>query len=137
MAAHAAPSARRAPAGRSPQAEGRPSPLLLGVPIMLGIGYGAFASFMARAGGAATFGQLWLALASGVAFAVVLAGLLRVQHLLRRELRAAAWGAFAGGAVGFVYSAAGPSVLRSSGIGLAIAVCTTLALFYLFYTHET
>ncbi|MEV7869818.1 hypothetical protein AB0P17_27870 [Streptomyces sp. NPDC088124] len=115
---------------------GRVSPLAIGVPLLLGIAYGAYAQEIARSGGPATWGQLALALISGAAFALLLFGLLRVQHLLIRELRAAAWGVLVGGSIGFLYSLTGQSVLLSSAIGLAIGVGTVIATFYRFYTRE-
>ncbi|MFJ2174139.1 hypothetical protein ACIOHE_14645 [Streptomyces sp. NPDC087851] len=112
------------------------SPLVLGVPLFLGIAYGAYAQAIARSGGPATWGQLALALISGAAFALLLFGLLRVEHSLPRELRAAAWGVLVGGSIGFLYSLTGHSVLLSSGIGLAIGAGTVIATFYRFYTRE-
>ncbi|MFC9430318.1 hypothetical protein [Streptomyces sp. NPDC056987] len=127
----AAPDRRRhAGTGR------RVSPLAIGVPLLLGIAYGAYAQEIARSGGPATWGQLALALISGAAFALLLFGLLRVEHVLPRELRAAAWGVLVGGSIGFLYSLTGHSVLLSSGIGLAIGTGTVIATFYSFYTRE-
>ncbi|MFF3753548.1 hypothetical protein ACFYYH_24260 [Streptomyces sp. NPDC002018] len=112
------------------------SPLILGIPLVVGIVYGAYASYIARSGGPATYGQLALALISGALLALLLFGLLRVQHALMREVRAAAWGVLVGGAMGFLYSLTGHSVLLSAGIGLAIAVGTVIITFYAFYMHE-
>jgi hypothetical protein len=112
------------------------SPLALGIPLLLGIIYGAYAAAIARSGGAATWGQLALALISGAALAALLFGLVRVQNSLPRELRAAAWMLLVGGSVGFLYSLTGHSVLLSSVIGLAVGVSTFIATFYRYYTRE-
>ncbi|MEW1719582.1 hypothetical protein [Streptomyces sp. NPDC093109] len=114
----------------------RLSPLALGIPLVLGIIYGAYAAAIARDGGQATNGQLALALVSGVVLFALLVGLLLVQHSLPREPRAAAWGAVTGAAVGFLVCLSGHSVFSSSGLGLLIAACVTAAVFYVLYTRE-
>ncbi|MFJ2646169.1 hypothetical protein ACIO1C_05485 [Streptomyces sp. NPDC087420] len=107
-----------------------------GPPLLFGAAYGIYAQFIARSGGAANFGQLALALASGLVLTGLIYGLVRVQHLLIRELRAGAWGVLVGCAIGFLYSLTQHSVLLSSGIGLTFGVSTTLVTFYLFYMRE-
>ncbi|MCF3961827.1 hypothetical protein [Streptomyces fuscigenes] len=106
------------------------------MPLLFGIAYGAYASYMARAGGAATFNQLWLALAAGVGFAVLMFLILKGQHAMKRELRAPVWGVFIGGSVGFLRALGDFSVWRSAGLGLAIGVGVTLVTYYWWYTHE-
>ncbi|MFE3739723.1 hypothetical protein [Streptomyces sp. NPDC059134] len=134
--AHGGRAGQGAHGVRSGRGGRRVSPLAIGVPLFLGIAYGAYAQAIARSGGPATWGQLALALISGAAFALLLFGLLRVEHSLPRELRAAAWGVLVGGSIGFLYSLTGHSVLLSSGIGLAIGAGTVIATFYRFYTRE-
>ncbi|MFJ5102289.1 hypothetical protein [Streptomyces sp. NPDC088554] len=114
----------------------RLSPLALGSLLLLGIGYGGYTSAIARSGGAATYRQLALALISGAVLAALTFALVRVQHSLIREVRAAAWGTLTGCAVGFLYSLTGQSVLLSTGIGLVLGVSAFLVLFYLYYTRE-
>ncbi|QIQ03718.1 hypothetical protein [Streptomyces liangshanensis] len=106
------------------------------VPLLFGAAYGIYTQFIARSGGAANFGQLALALASGLALTVLIYGLLRIQHALPRELRAGAWGVLVGGAMGFLYSLTQHSILLSSVIGLVLGVSTTLVTFYAFYMRE-
>jgi hypothetical protein len=108
-----------------------------GVPLLFGTAYGIYTQFIARSGGAATFGQLGLALVSGAALTAAIYGLVRVQHTLMRELRAIAWGVLVGGALGFLYSLTETSVLRSSVYGLVFAVSTALVTFYVFYMRES
>ncbi|MFE4368555.1 hypothetical protein ACFRMN_09975 [Streptomyces sp. NPDC056835] len=126
-----APSVRPQDSGRR-----RVSPGLVGTSLLLGIAYGAYASYIARGGGPATFGQLALALISGALAALLVFGLVRVQHRLMREVRAAAWGVLVGGGMGFLYSLTNHSVLLSSGIGLAFGAATVIVDFYAVYTHE-
>ncbi|MEW1698110.1 hypothetical protein [Streptomyces sp. NPDC091278] len=105
-------------------------------PAVTGVLYGLYAATVARHGGPTTLGQLWLGLVSAVVLAVGIHTLRRYGRALPREPRAAAWGVLTGGAVGFLFSLSGASVLSSSGLGLAFAVVTTAAAYYLFYTHE-
>ncbi|MGW6237385.1 hypothetical protein [Streptomyces sp. NPDC055094] len=105
--------------------------------LLLGIAYGVYASYIARGGGPATFGQLALALISGALAALLVFGLVRVQSRLMNEVRAAAWGVLVGGGMGFLYSLTNHSVLLSSGIGLAIGAATVIVVFYALYTRRT
>ncbi|WP_329066489.1 hypothetical protein [Streptomyces sp. NBC_01429] len=114
----------------------RLSPLALGVPLVLGIIYGAYAAAIARDGGPATYGQLALALVSGAALLALLVGLLLVQRSLPREIRAVAWGAVVAAPIGFLMCLSGHSVFSSSGLALFVAACTAAAVFYRLYTKE-
>ncbi|MFJ5710060.1 MULTISPECIES: hypothetical protein [unclassified Streptomyces] len=125
MAAHAAVPARR--------------PVNLHgavLPAVIGIAYGLYASTVSRHGGALTWGQLWLGLISALLLAGGVYALRTYGRALPRELRAAAWGALAGGAIGFLYSLSGSSVLSASVLGLIVAAGVGGGAFYLFYTHE-
>ncbi|MFE5793887.1 hypothetical protein ACFQ8C_15105 [Streptomyces sp. NPDC056503] len=125
MAAHAA-----VPARRSVELHGAV------LPAVIGILYGLYAATVSRHGGALTWGQLWLGLVSAIVLGGALWALRAYGHTLPREARAVAWGALAGGAVGFLYSLSGASVLSSSGLGLATGIAVGAGMFYLFYTHE-
>ncbi|MDX3850336.1 hypothetical protein [Streptomyces sp. AK02-01A] len=118
------------------RARHRVSPRPLALPILLGVIYGVYAQFIARGGGAATYGQLALALISGAAVAVLVFTLDRIRDVISRELRAAAYGTLVGGAMGFLYSLTGHSVMLSSAIGLALGVSTVIVAFYFFHTRE-
>ncbi|MCL7379404.1 hypothetical protein [Streptomyces sp. 35G-GA-8] len=130
------PGARDTRPQDSGRHEHRVSPRLVGNSLLLGVAYGAYASFIARGGGPATFGQLALALISGALAALLVFGLVRVQHRLMREVRAAAWGVLVGGGMGFLYSLTNHSVLLCSGIGLAFGAATVIVVFYGLYTRE-
>ncbi|MFF1416239.1 hypothetical protein [Streptomyces sp. NPDC058280] len=109
----------------------------MGLAVLLGLIYGAYAAFIARGGGAATYGQLALGLISAAAMAVLIYGLVQMGRMLPRELRAGAWGLLVGGSMGFLYSLTGHSVMLSSGIGLAIGAGAIIVTFYVFYTRDT
>lgn len=125
MAAHAAVPARRHLSTHG-----------WALPATLGIAYGLYAPVIVRDGGPLTWGQLWLGLISAVVLAVSVYGLRRYGRRLRRELRAVAWAALAGIAIGFLYSLSGASVYSSSLLGLIVAAAMGSAAYYLFYTHE-
>ncbi|MEV6249628.1 hypothetical protein AB0M38_26005 [Streptomyces sp. NPDC051742] len=107
-----------------------------GLPVIFGVLYGLYATTVARHGGPATLGQLWLGLISAAVLAGGIYVLRRYGRVLPRELRAAAWGTLTGVAVGFLFSLSDASVLSSSGLGLAFAVVAGAAAYYSFYTHE-
>jgi hypothetical protein len=138
MAAHTITSRKRPTAALPPGSRSHRTPPMAGaLSVLVGIGYGAYTSFIARSGGPATFGQLWLALASGVGMIVAIRVLLRFKSALSRELRAAAWGVLAGGSIGFLFSLTNESVLRAAAVGVAIFLGTTFATHYVYYTQET
>ncbi|AYG81867.1 hypothetical protein DWB77_04034 [Streptomyces hundungensis] len=109
---------------------------VLAVPVVLGVVYGFYAAAILRGGGAVTGGQIVLGVVSGAAVMVLGLCLLRFQSALPRELRATAYATLFGGGMGFLYSLAGHSVLRSSGIGAVLGGGMFLVAFYVFYTHE-
>ncbi|MFI2783825.1 hypothetical protein [Streptomyces sp. ALB3] len=135
MATHATTPTRPGTRDRARGHHG-PSALAWAVPSALGVIVGFWAFFINRDGGATTGGQIWLGIASGVAFAVLCHALVRVRWALPRELRAAAFGALTGATVGFLSSLNGNSVLESSAIGLALAAGMSCVMFYLYYTRE-
>jgi putative effector of murein hydrolase len=131
MAGHAAAPVRRRKT-RDPHAGAVAWPIF----IVLGAVYGFLAAFNLRDGGPVTGGQIAVGLISGGAVVVMAVLLFLFQHSLAREMRAAAYGVLVGGAVGFLYSLTGASILRSVGMGAAIGVATAAVMFYIFYTHE-
>ncbi|MGW0789811.1 hypothetical protein ACWD04_16495 [Streptomyces sp. NPDC002911] len=135
MATHATMPMRRRTHARTPARRGHGA-LAWAVPLVLGVILGFWAFFIKRDGGATTGGQIWLGVVSGVVFAALCYALVRVRWALPRELRATAFGVLTGGAVGFLSSLNGRSVLTSSGIGLAVGAATFCVMFYAYYTRE-
>lgn len=105
-------------------------------PVVLGIVYGIWAAANSRDGGAPTGGNILLGFVAGAAFAVLYTALRRIAPALPRELRAAAWAAFAGIAFGYLYSLGGASVLRSTGMAAVVAASVFAVTFYRYYTRE-
>jgi hypothetical protein len=112
------------------------STLSWALPLGFGIVYGGYAAFIENSGRGLSAGQIVVSVVSGVAVAVLAFLLGRFQDVLSRELRAVAYGVLFGGAMGFLYSLTGESVLLSSFIGLGLGAGMLLAAFYVFYTHE-
>ncbi|WP_406393834.1 hypothetical protein [Streptomyces sp. NBC_00887] len=135
MATHATMPTRRRMHARTP-ARRTHSALAWALPLTLGVILGFWAFFIRRDGGATTGGQIWLGVVSGVAFAALCFVLGRVGPALPRELRAAAYGALTGIAIGFLYSLNGNSVFSSSVLGLVVGAGMFCSAFYLYYTRE-
>lgn len=106
------------------------------LPAVLGIAYGLYASTVSRHGGALTWGQFWLGLVSAILLGGGVYALRTYGRALPREARAGAWGVLAGGAIGFLFSLSGASVLSASVLGLIVGAGVAAAMFYLYYTHE-
>ncbi|MEU8618161.1 hypothetical protein [Streptomyces sp. NPDC048623] len=129
MAAHAAAPARR-------QARRQFSTHGWALPVIIGISYGLYAPVIARRGGPLAWSQFWLGLISAVVLAVAIHVLVRYGRRMRREVRAVAWGALAGIAIGFLVGLSDHSVFSSSMVGLIVGLATFAFVFYAFYTHE-
>ncbi|WP_326694451.1 hypothetical protein [Streptomyces sp. NBC_01766] len=126
------PAHKRVPAHR----HGHLSTAAVAVPVVLGVVYGLYSAFILSSGHGLSTAQLVLSVVSGVVLAALCFGFGRIQHVLPRELRAAGYGLLVGGAMGFLYSMTGHSVLLSSFIGAGFGAGALLATFYVFYTHE-
>ncbi|MER6783428.1 hypothetical protein ABT330_01985 [Streptomyces sp. NPDC000658] len=101
-----------------------------------GLVYGYWVAADNRSGGPITGWNVLLGFVSAFVFAALWAGLHALAPRMRRELHALLWAAFAGCAMGFLYSQSAASVLRSTAMGLAIAAATFVVLFFRYYTHE-
>ena len=130
--AHAAPVSGTS-ALRSMAAGSR---LSMTLSLLLGIVYGFWASGMRREGGPITTGNVLYGVLTGVIVAVVCFGVHMLSFRLPRGLRATAWAAFAGIALGYLYSQNDASVLWSTILALVVAACVFVAMFYRYYTHE-
>ncbi|MFI5829605.1 hypothetical protein ACIA6C_20570 [Streptomyces sp. NPDC051578] len=134
--AHAAPTAPRRHHRMTGADIRHVSKSALTVPLLMGLVYGVWAAFINRQMGPVDAGNVFYGILCGVVFAGCVFALARYGSRLVRELHAAAWGAFAGIALGYLYSQTNESVLRSAGIGLAVGVATTLAAFYHYHSIE-
>ncbi|MFD9358262.1 hypothetical protein [Streptomyces sp. NPDC060031] len=132
--AHAAPTAPRRHRQMADTTHLSKSEMAL--PLLLGLVYGVYAAFMKRQTGPVDAGNVFYGILCGALFAACLIALARIGPRLKRELHAAAYGAFAGIAFGYLYSLTDHSVLRSVGIALAVAAGVGLAAFYRYYTRE-
>ncbi|MEV7415971.1 hypothetical protein [Streptomyces sp. NPDC089919] len=108
----------------------------LALPLVLGLLYGVYAAFMKRDQSAVTVGNVFYGILCGAVFAVLLFGLRQMGRGIPQELRAAAWGAFAGIAIGYLYSMVGFSLWRTVVVALAVAVPTTVYFMYRYHTRE-
>ncbi|MFJ6574099.1 hypothetical protein ACIQNU_42580 [Streptomyces sp. NPDC091292] len=108
------------------------------LPAVLAVVYGLWAAEIRRnsVGRGITGWDVLFGVVTGIIVGVICFVLHRVSHRLPRELRAAAWAAFAGIAFGYLYSLTDATILRSVGMALAVTVAVGLATFYRFYTSE-
>ncbi|MFI6285822.1 hypothetical protein ACIBCM_13875 [Streptomyces sp. NPDC051018] len=106
------------------------------IPLALGTLFGFYAGFLRRTGEALNWWDVLYGVVAGIVFTAVAYGLGRIQGALIREVRATAYGALCGMAVGFLHSLTGASVLQSVWMGLIFALVTGVASFYAFYVHE-
>ncbi len=104
--------------------------------LLLGLVYGIYAAFMKRQMGPVDAGNVFYGILCGVIFAGIMYALARVGPRLKREAHASAYGAFGGIAVGYLYSLADHTILRSCWIGLITGVGVGLVAFYRYYTRE-
>ncbi|WP_327362136.1 MULTISPECIES: hypothetical protein [unclassified Streptomyces] len=132
--AHAAPTAPR----RHLQATGmdEASRGQLTRALLLGLVYGVWAAYMQRQTGPVDAGNVFYGILCGALFAGIMFTLARVGPRLKREVHAAAYGVFAGIAVGYLNSLTDHSVLRSSWIGLITGIGIGLVAFYRFHQRE-
>ncbi|MET7616198.1 hypothetical protein [Streptomyces sp. NPDC005408] len=106
------------------------------MPAGLGLAYGIYVLFIRHAWGDLTWGDVLYAAVAGVVLGALAFGLGRIQNLLPREVRAGAYGALCGVAIGFLFSLTGASVLTSVGIGAIFGAVMLAVSFYLFYMRE-
>ncbi|MFH8975043.1 hypothetical protein [Streptomyces sp. NPDC017890] len=106
------------------------------VPVAAGLVYGYWAASVRRFGGPVTGWNLLFGFLTALAFIVLCAVVRAVARRLPREGHAALWGAFAGSAVGFLYSGSGVAMFTCVLVSLLVAAAVFGALFYRYYTHE-
>ncbi|MFE2143746.1 hypothetical protein ACFXA3_18760 [Streptomyces sp. NPDC059456] len=104
--------------------------------LLLGLVYGVWAAFMRRDTGGVTTGNVFYGILCGVVFAGIMFSLARFGPRLMQELHAAAYGAFGGIAVGYLYSMADHSIVRSCWVGFITGAGIGLAAFYRYHTRD-
>ncbi|MFG2990868.1 hypothetical protein ACGFZK_16540 [Streptomyces sp. NPDC048257] len=105
-------------------------------PLLLGLVYGVWAAFMKRQMGPVDAGNVFYGILCGVLFAGIMFALARIGPRMKREVHAAAYGAFGGIAVGYLHSLTDQSILKSTVVGLAVGAGVGAIAFYRYYTHE-
>ncbi|MFE7134045.1 hypothetical protein ACFVIM_24620 [Streptomyces sp. NPDC057638] len=106
------------------------------VPLALGALFGFYAGYLHRTGVPVSWWDVLYGFVAGVVFTALAYGLGRIQGRLPRELRAGAYGALCGVAIGFLHSLTGDSVLASAGMGLMFGLAMVVVSFYVFYQRE-
>ncbi|MEU7644438.1 hypothetical protein [Streptomyces huasconensis] len=132
--AHAAPAFHTRRTRRSRAASG--AARWAGLALAMGVVYGLWAGLIRRDGGPLTAGSVLFGVVAGLVFAVLMYALHRVAPSLPRELRSMSWAVFAGVSFGFLVSAGGASVVRSTVLGLLAAASVFAMTFYRYYTTE-
>ncbi|MFI6486952.1 hypothetical protein [Streptomyces sp. NPDC050564] len=106
------------------------------IPVVGGLLYGFWAAAINRSGGPITGWNILFGFVCAIAFAALYIGVRMLAPLLKRELHAVLWTAFAGITFGFLYSQTGETVLRSTFMALGVAAGVFAVTFYRYYTHE-
>jgi hypothetical protein len=109
------------------------------LPVVLGLVYGNWVAVNRRHGGPITDSDVALGLWSALAFMAVCIAVIQLTRRLRRDmhaLHALARAAFAGAALGFLYSQTGDGPRTVVITSLAVAVAVFLMLFYRYHTRN-
>ncbi|MFE9771293.1 hypothetical protein ACFYOV_06395 [Streptomyces sp. NPDC005931] len=106
------------------------------VPVVAGLVFGYWVAANRRHGGPVTGWNVLFGFLTALAFVVLYVALRAIAPKLTRELHALLWAAFAGAAVGFLYSQSTATVLRATVTGLLVAAGVFAVMFYRYYTHE-
>ncbi|MBU6533093.1 hypothetical protein ACFUIW_09615 [Streptomyces sp. NPDC057245] len=105
-------------------------------PLVLGLVYGYWAASVSRRGGPVTGWNLFFGFMTALAFAVLYVVVREVARRLPREGHAVLWGAFAGSALGYLYSGSGVAMFTCVVVSLLLAAAVTAGLAYWYYTHQ-
>jgi hypothetical protein len=102
----------------------------LALPLGLGLLYGYWAAANTRDGGPITGWNLFFGFMTSLAFMLAFMAMQALTPRLSRGIRAVAWAAFTGIALGFLVSTTGTSVIRSLVMGAALAVGVFVSALY-------
>ncbi|MEU6446094.1 hypothetical protein [Streptomyces sp. NPDC046979] len=130
--------AHAAPTHTPPDVFGARTHLLMkwAMPLAIGLVYGYWVASVRRHGGPITGWNLLVGFLSALVFFVLFVAVRAVTARLPREGHAVLWGAFAGSALGFLYSGSGVAMFTSILVSLLLAAAVTASLFYRDYTHQ-
>lgn len=103
---------------------------------MLGLVYGYWAASVSRRGGPVTGWNLFFGFMTALAFAVLCVAVREVARRLPRAGHAVLWSAFAGSALGYLYSGSGVAVFTCVVVSLLLTAAVTAGLAYWYYTHQ-
>ncbi|MFG2680390.1 hypothetical protein [Streptomyces sp. NPDC048392] len=106
------------------------------MPLAVGLVYGYWAAAIRRRGGPVTGWNLFFGFMTVLAFVILYYAVRAVAERLPREGHAVLWGAFAGSALGFLYSVSGVAMFTCVVVSLLLAAAVTLALLYHYGTHQ-
>ncbi|MDQ0405098.1 hypothetical protein OIE75_19190 [Streptomyces sp. NBC_01723] len=106
------------------------------MPLGIALVYGYWVASVRRHGGPVTGWNLLVGFLSVLVFFVLFVAVRAVAARLPREGHAVLWGAFAGSALGFLYSGSGVAMFTSILVSLLLAAAVAASLFYRYYTHE-
>jgi peptidoglycan/LPS O-acetylase OafA/YrhL len=109
------------------------------LPVVLGLVYGDWVAVNRRHGGPITSSDLALGVGSTLAFAAIGIAVVQMTRRLRRDLHALhalVRAAFAGVALGFLYSQTGDGMRSVVVTSLATTAVVFLMLFYRYYTGD-
>ncbi|MEV0277796.1 hypothetical protein AB0I22_15650 [Streptomyces sp. NPDC050610] len=108
----------------------------MALPVTAAVVYGLYVLFLDHSNGGSWGRAALLALVAAVVTGALGLLLVRRRAALTTEVRALAFGALFGCAMGFLYSLTGPSVLRSVTMGVVLGGALALVSLYVFRAHE-
>ncbi|MCW8116954.1 hypothetical protein ACWDYK_36675 [Streptomyces anthocyanicus] len=106
------------------------------MPLAIGLVYGYWAASVRRHGGPVTGWNLLFGFMTVLAFALLWYVVRAVADRLPREGHAVLWGAFAGSALGFLYSGSGVAMFTCVLVSLLLAAAVTAGLYYFYATRQ-
>ncbi|MFE2434691.1 hypothetical protein [Streptomyces sp. NPDC059409] len=129
---------RGTPGRPTPDVLGEKTHLLMkwGMPVATALVYGYWVASVRRHGGPITGTNLLFGFMSALAFVILYFLIRSVGRRLPPEPHAALWGAFAGSALGFIYSGSGVAMFTAILASLLLAGAVTGSLVYHYYTHR-
>ncbi|NYV78273.1 hypothetical protein, partial [Streptomyces sp. UH6] len=111
--------------------------MMWAMPLTLGLVYGYWAAANTRDGGSITGWNLFYGFMTALVFMLALMGMRALAPRLPRGIRAVAWGAFTGVAMGYLVSTTATSVIRSLVMGAALGVGVFVSVLYRTQTRRT